>query len=89
MTQAQESRQDKIYDLVMAIHSDVQVLKNSHATLSQDNIDNAKGLVDTNAIVTSILADRNRAVGAMWLGGSVGLLSGIGTIIMALINKYT
>jgi hypothetical protein len=84
MSPQQEERQNKIYDLVMEMHGDMKAYK-----VHQDNdrvaiLEIAKDREKDKAVLDSLIADKNKATGAVWLISISGFLTGLGALITAL-----
>ena len=75
-----EEKIDKIYDFVMAHETEIALIKAHQA--SQSTV-----LEDVTRVTDGFVADRNKLMGAAWLGGALGgfgFLGGIGAFIINL-----
>ncbi len=92
MTVSQEKKFDEMHKIVMEMHGDMKAYK-----VTQDNHREgiqkiSKGLADTDEVVSDIVADRNKALGAMWVGGFLGIggfLTGLGSLVLSFFTKHS
>ncbi len=72
---------DKIYDFVMEHNTDIALLK----ATQQSQSTHLKEITET---TESFTADRNKIVGAAWVGGTIGGIGGLAGIGSLIINFF-
>ena len=75
---SQEEKIDKIYDFIMKHDTEIALIKAHQAS-------QATAIEDVTKVTDGFVADRNKLMGAAWLGGAmggVGFIGGIGALIV-------
>lgn len=75
---SQEEKIDKIYDFIMKHDTEIALIKAHQAS-------QGIAIEDVTKVTDGFVADRNKLMGAAWLGGALGgfgFLGGIGAFII-------
>lgn len=82
----QEDKIAAIYDMCIKMNGDIQAFKAQQEFHRQQIVENELSICENKKIIDTIVADRNKVIGVLWIGGSLGFFSGIGALIMSLIT---
>ncbi len=85
----QEDKITAIYDMCIKMNGDIQAFKMQQEYHKQQIVENEVNIAKNKETIDTIIADRNKVIGVLWIGGSLGFFSGIGAFIMALIHHKT
>lgn len=85
MTPAQEQKMEAIFTKLIELDKKVEISlvhQDHHKTITTENY---AEFIELKKVTEGIVTDRNKAIGAMWLGGILGgsgFLAGLGALVM-------